>query len=549
MRWHKVSEAGEAALGQLRDASKRWFSRSRFQIKALRGIRLLHEQSLIPALLPFLLDWSRAVRIEAAFAVETLLESLDAPSFSVLDQHLRDSSEWDTSSKWGRLSPGQLAALDLGSHRTAALLAASFHHNGYVRQFALQELDREESSGREIPYFLLRLSDWAEPVRTTAERSLATRIVDVHRGQFLAHLGLIARLSIRLRSSESSALDGIARLLAEDIPALLRTAAASADGMTWKFATRLARKVVMNDRAQQAALFEAMLQGKERRVRMQAAVWLAAPDAPPDLASAYLPQLLTDASAVTRKLALGWCAERKMDGISAILHAGLLDRSGKVRALAQFYLPRRESYDVAAFYREAILQNTTPTLIAAIEGLGETGVADDARLVVPHASSSRIAIRKAALRALARLDAACCCELFLEALQDVSSGVSRQAFLALRSAAGALSPETVEAILQGTRHPHVRQRSLSLMRSLPKWDSVRLLVKYARGTDDADPLRTQATIYLREWLAGYNRTQVQPSAAQIAALRELVSVCADRLYQTQARELKSLVGELQERQK
>ena len=74
-----------------------------------------------------------------------------------------------------------------------------------------------------------------------------------------------------------------------------------------------------------------------------------------------------------------------------------------VRSIAQFHLPKLEPMELRSFYRDAIFRREQRILKAALGGLGETGGAADADMVVPFVDDPEAGIRKVALAALARI--------------------------------------------------------------------------------------------------------------------------------------------------
>lgn len=277
---------------------------------------------------------------------------------------------------------------------------------------------------------------------------------------------------------------------------------------------------------------------------VQIAHWLISKDAPPDLQQRFMVRLVSDSIPTVRRLALGWCAFHEPAAYKDALHTALLDRSRSVRIIAQFYLPKLDSLDHRGFYRQVASQNEPHNLLAALGGLSETGKAEDADGIIPLAKSPKIAVRKAALAAIAKLAGATGkhLPLFVEALQDHSPGISRQARLALETYASKIGRESLKALFFDVTTPNVRRQTLLLINRLPKWPRVTLLVEVVGQRWLEESLRLTATTFLRDWLAGYNRTHfAKPSQAELADLVAALDEHHGSMDARCAQELRGLV--------
>jgi HEAT repeat protein len=226
------------------------------------------------------------------------------------------------------------------------------------------------------------------------------------------------------------------------------------------------------------------------------------------------------------------------------LHAALLDESGLVRSVAQFHLTKIEAIDLHRFYREAVCRSERRLLKAALGGLGETGRATDAHLVIPLLDAPEAKIRSAALGALAKLALEPHLDLFVQALQSSSAGVSRQARFALERHSETVGAERLALIFAETPHAHVRREALRLMDRLSKWQKLPLLIEIFGGSDSAT--RKTAENFLRSWLANYNRTHnLQPTKAEVVRLRGAMQTKGLKLEGRLGVELRALVHSLE----
>ncbi|MEO8351707.1 MAG: HEAT repeat domain-containing protein [Chthoniobacteraceae bacterium] len=548
MKWNTLSEAGLALVRQLGDESNAWLGRSGKMTSSLRALGALSEPAAIPAIVDYLLDDDLAVAQETAAVVAALFTRIPPELLPTLDERIRADSYWACpTDRWRKLAAGAIDRLRKGPTHALVLGLASCHGSGYVRQSAITRLDREITSGLEIPFLLLRLNDWVSSVRHVAEQSIERRLTDSHRAAYLQNLALVARLRSRLRASKSPTLARIEALLRADTAALVRGALASEGRVARRFGLSLALDALCGtDAYDRGAALEQVIGSNDPAVRLQATCWLTQPTAPLDLQHQILPRLLDDRFVAVRRVALGWCAAREPQLHLLRLREALLDESCTIRSIAQFHLPKLEPIDLRDFYRTAVRQRDPRSLNAALGGLGETGRTDDAELVVPSVDAPEPKIRKAALGALAKLALEAHVEIFIGALQAGSPGVSRQARLALNRHAQSVGADRLAAIFADSPHPHVRRQALSLINRLPKWQKLPLLIEIYGGSEDS--AQRTAESFLRSWLWTYNRThQVQPTKPEIARLRLAIATHGSKFERRLGVEFHAITGSLSNR--
>ena len=520
----------------------------------MRKAAACNEPVLIPELVSFLFDDDAAVVLATEDTLAALYAGMPVASLPALDETMRSSwggmYQAKLALRWQRLAPEQVNVLmRTDAARSALLLGlACCHASGYVRRNAVACLDQQVRTGVELPFLLLRLDDWVTPVRLQAEAAVRQRLDPIHRPVYLAHLSLVERLRAKRRGAQAPVLPRIERLLQEDVTSLLASTFAEPVRAARRYGLALAWQAAnaKGTEASREVIDSALHVSRDQALRLQAARWLTAKEADAVLQREYADRLLNDRLPAVRRLALGWCVSHEPQAHRGLLHAALLDRSHAVRDIAQFYLPRQETIDLRGFYREKMFDGDAASLLPAMEGLSETGKAEDVQLFVPLAQSPRIAVRKAALSAIAKLAGASSehLELLVAALQDGSSpGVSRQARLALERRAGEVGREQLGSIFFGSRHLHVRRQALSLINRLPKWQRVSTLIEViGRGGAEEEPTIT-ARHFLRDWFANYNRSHaVAPARKDVAELEAVLKRYDGALEPRLGRELQALVA-------
>jgi len=523
--------------------SRKWLGRGTQLKQSLQELRELGEPAAIPEIVDFLVDRDTDVAREACATLHALAKLLPPSVYLALDDRVRRGGSWrPVDAYWRRLSPAMLARIHADWDVPLLLGIASCHGNGYVRECAVELLGSLAEADSAIPFLLLRLDDWVDPVRRGAEECVARLLTPANRAAFLRFLPLIARLGDRSRASNSLTSARIQSFLQGNIAALTEAAMVSPDSRGRNYGLSLAWKGA-TDRGEemQRAMIGRMVQSPNPAVRHGAAMWLAKMPSPALLPEEFLPALLQDRVPNVRYVALGWCATRKSGEYERSLQEALLDQSAALRALAQFHLTQKTPIDLRHYYRAAVIAAQPTTLRAALGGLGETGKAEDENVILPFTEERKISVRKAALAALAKLALQQHLNLFVTALQDKSSGVSRQARVALEPCVCDVGAERLEEILVSAPFPHVRTQVLSLINRLSKWAKLSLLIRAVAEYKDVPQII--AAGYLRSWMFSYNRTHfVLPTTAELDRLRAVLSLHGPRLEASILRELQALAN-------
>jgi len=220
------------------------------------------------------------------------------------------------------------------------------------------------------------------------------------------------------------------------------------------------------------------------------------------------------------------------------LHAALFDGSSMVRATARFFLAKIPGSDSDQMYRDRLTagEATPPT---ALFGISESGRKEDAKLLRPFLSTSRVTLRRAAVLAAGHLDPTLFASEIRAALHHPSRGVSKAARLVLEKHSHLLTRAFLVDALDEQRSLHVRRGAVRLISSLSKWDRVIMLLDaltYAPEFNDV--------IYeeIGRWLQTYNRSFAQPSRDQLTALKKLTAAHGQMLPKELARELSQLAS-------
>ena len=241
----------------------------------------------------------------------------------------------------------------------------------------------------------------------------------------------------------------------------------------------------------------------------------------------FLELMKRDRFMPVRREALRIDVKRSSPGLMAELRSALLDPHASMREEARYHLRKIDSMDVPAFYRQSLTTAERHTLYSAISGLGETGSAADDHLIVSYTSHQVGKIRRAAIKALAKLHVGAHIDVFMEALKDETPHVSSQALKALTDKASSVNGERVWKLFSLATHAHVRRNALALIEKLGKWDSIHFMV---RAVCDSDEDITGISRFgVQRWLARFNRSFLSPTPEQLAQLDNALEECGGLL--------------------
>lgn len=144
--------------------------------RILDSIERERKLTSLPLLYWVLIEADEPSRKRAATAVDSVLRSIKPGSLPWIDRLCRERSFSIGTIGWSRKTPENLVPADLDERARLSVYGfASFHPNGYVRERAVQLL-ANDFSGSELPYLLIRMNDWVEPVRKKAKDAVISRL-------------------------------------------------------------------------------------------------------------------------------------------------------------------------------------------------------------------------------------------------------------------------------------------------------------------------------------------------------------------------------------
>jgi len=240
-----------------------------------------------------------------------------------------------------------------------------------------------------------------------------------------------------------------------------------------------------------------------------------------------------------RREAMAILTRSNPDRLRHLLPDLLLDRAAAVRNLGR-YLVRTLNVAVVPrdLYVASVAAPSLRRVTAAVSGIGETGHQTDVPLLVPYLSAESPSLRRAALTAIAKLDADAAASSAVSALTDPSPGVRNSAADVLRENRSVVDWVAVNDAWPRLPETADRMRLLRILSAAPKWDAAVYLLEHL---DEPDPIVHEcASRLLDGWLSRFNQTQSQPTAVHLERIRQALDAGAARMSENLVRELRTI---------
>jgi HEAT repeat protein len=246
----------------------------------------------------------------------------------------------------------------------------------------------------------------------------------------------------------------------------------------------------------------------------------------------WLTVLLKDAAPAIRRDALLVLFDvMEIDKCNEISRLALKDPSGRVREIARWKIEKLEiPIDLKDFYTSLLNSHFDATELAtALAGLGEVGRAADVAIIIGFVESNSVRVRKAALKAIARLDGERHLDLLINALADKSPGVSKTASRALESYVTAVGTAKLWEVFNQNTEWHVKRNTLKLLNQARKWERISHLLAAAAQTDTK--VREVALEYCNNWAREFASTwnYSMPKPEEITRIELAVELLSDEL--------------------
>lgn len=509
-----VSEETVDLLKQLAEPAPRLWGKRRHaakQVELLREIGRSGEPAVLADIHWYLVEESQEVATEAARAVRRLLEASQPGDLLWLDQRVRGAWWYDSNAYGESATDFQRLALErLGSDPEfgfAVCALGSIHPSGHVREAAVRRLDKH-SDGSELPYLLVRLTDWVREVETVARRAVKRRAVPENIPRLVDQLEIIAALPERQRAWEGGAAKVVLDLLTiPDAIDPLKGALSSPRRAQRRTAARL---LIEHAQADLDALVHEVKDNPDSIIRLRVMrVALKTKAAKEETLRLFL----ADNFAPLRGLVLGALLDLSPRDASELATAGLMDGAAAVRREAQWYFQQRGDLDLTNFYVEHLIDDRTSVVRTALKGLGQIAAQAAIKEVQPFLTAETPSLVRTAVEVLAGLSPGEHDQQFMELLLSEKTSISCAARRALIPRVQRLSREALARRYEAKRPEHVRWNILMLSSRLSKWDALPSLLRFVAS--ESGGLHDMAVSLVWRWHHRFNRSQISPNQAQV----------------------------------
>ncbi|ULH14011.1 hypothetical protein MF271_00590 (plasmid) [Deinococcus sp. KNUC1210] len=428
--------------------------------------------------------------------------------------------EWTRREIWHFPAPRPFVTLNsLAPDQSARFLgvpglvyALACHRNGHVRGDAVSLLARLDTPVA-LALLLVRVNDWAAPVREQARAALLARLPHIPLTHWLKVAPGVARLIQEVRSPDPALVQQIvAPFLTPDGERVLR-----AQYLSLAQEVRRALTILLLNMNRQEALPLPMLLLLARDPLP--IVRLAAVRALP---IAHLSPFLNDRDGAVRIQALRRLLPTLTpEEAAAQCLVALLDPQERVRLLAGYTL-RQQGQDVGVVYRQVAPTSLSELQLRGwIAGLASEGQQEDADLIEPFLTHSSARVRLEALYAAGTLDPVRYRAALVAGVLDTSR-VSKAALRIMKKAGLLTSPDLLEEMLAQATTPAVRRRVIQLALNLSRFEAAEQLLRWRGG--QASGIQGEIDARLVSLLRGYGPTYYARPPAELLAQLRAVSV-------------------------
>ncbi|WP_411345952.1 HEAT repeat domain-containing protein [Paenibacillus sp. WLX1005] len=512
--------------------------------KWLELIQRSGEYAAIPYLVPFLSSDDHMLEMAAENTISDLLRRCPPHELIWLSEQMREHLPYayrENNRRWTQLTTAIMGSWSHSVHPVKWIMA-SFHPDGYVREAAVKRIVLIRD-GSEIPFLLIRMNDWVSSIRFRAHKALQQRIHEHNADIFIQNIALVQRLTDcgrEHRERYDALIEAVYELLRRPACAVALQAGMQAEEVyIRRFCFQLGLQC---DHLNTEQLLQWALQDVDSSIRIWAARQVSQRLQGDNLLS-VLEYMRHDSFPPVRREALEQLTYGFREQAAPYLHRSLLDRNAVVREVARRCMSIVEPLNLVEFYLDTIwnAENDSSKLATALYGLGETGQAEDAEVIAEEVDHPEVAVRKAVIRGLARLDIRSYGHVLRAALLDPQPGISREAVPAIRRHIYILNRDEWLYILSETYPRHVHRNLLRLLPAYDRWEQLDMLLDIL-NQDTASWIRQAAGHQLNRWIHQSNRSfHMRPSEEKADDLLDKLKACERRMDSNKAHMLRWMI--------
>ncbi len=377
------------------------------------------KKSSLAILYQGLVEKDKEVVNYAGSEIAKYMKKLDSSQTIRLEEQFREYSSMEWTISWEKTDIAVWEKMITGREVYLWILRlGTFHPNGYFREKCIHRLTEDREA---VKYVLLRLNDWAAPVREAAEQVVLRWIPELQAEELVDCLPYLEKVKQGLRRDWKK-LQLLENCMADRIQSQLK----------YVDLGKIRRYDLKTRKSLYRLLFDYRILSKEEADYILnrekdgpcQAMLITRLFKYYEISMEELDCYLNHKSKVVQKKAL----EQKYSMLKASwdgLEKLLLSPSVGVRGLAGYILGKHTEVDILAYYAERL---ETPQQKVCILGIGEYGRAEDAELVLKYLENSVAGIVKSALHTVGKLLGTKADEIFWKYLQDERPVVQRAAF-------------------------------------------------------------------------------------------------------------------------
>lgn len=404
----------------------------------------------------------------AVYTISKYMDSLNSNQIIGLNDSFRISSYWNCNIDWRNVNLDRLRYnIDFDCYLWILRLG-TFHSNGYFRQKCLEQLMNMDKSNKSICYIVLRLNDWVLEVRNVAIKA-CEKITALNVDEIIGILPYIDKIDGGLRKNEDEfnvirnvVYDSICEHFGEiDLNKLFRYE----EKIRKSLYKIILKKKIVND--EQVISFL-----KKEKSSYCQGVLLDLYFQHYDYTTEDLDVLLNCKSKLVQRKAL----EKKYslvgdywDGVEELL---LADASG-VRELARYVLVKHTDIDPRIYYLDRLESEYKRVCIV---GIGECGIKEDAKLLLPYIDDEDTVIGKVALHSVSKLLGTDATELLYSLLDDKRLVIMRSACREIAKNDIKLGAKRVYELIEHTDSDYLKDKMICRLVRENSWERLPYLL-------------------------------------------------------------------------
>lgn len=403
----------------------------------------------------------------AGHVIRQQLENCTLGQMIRLYERFRTFTSLEWSIDWSVLSPKTvLDALDREDQKYVLILG-TFHPNGYFRERCMEELAKERGV---LPYLMLRVNDWAEPVRKKAVFLLDRYTVQCNMEEIISAMPVLEKLQSSGRRSDEQLTALKNRIVVRLEQAL--------NSENWQ-------DIWSEDFSVRRSLYHMTMESGILSVE-QMDEWLRKEKdscgkimlirgilVHPDCNLARASDYLTYPSVQVRKCALEYKYEHLKESWPE-LTAMLLDPGRSIREYVSYILERHTNVDIREYYLEH-LGDERPEY--AILGLSEYSYRGNVNALLPGLGNPVKKVRKCTLLALGRQEDFEDENLLWKYLLDEQPDISKAAYISIQKRGFYPGAEKLYHAYCSSEKEHGKRYFLRLLLRENSWDRLPWLIR------------------------------------------------------------------------